>query len=266
MVAKSNSLWGLVWGQPHVDPCDLAGAVQEEAARYPEDFRTRLLIRDSIEALRLHWGGERVQSWLQGSPTGRTIESICQEDLGPTGFPTLRERLMEKVDPEVVKQLFREIGSRLHTPTRMMIGGSIALILSGLLARATEDIDVVDEVPRELRGQHALLQDLRKRYGLLVTHFQSHYLPSGWEKRVHYLDTFGGLGVYLVDAHDIFLSKLFSARPKDLDDLRTLVTCLDKHAIVERLQAAAASLLAAEDLRKRAQQNWYILFGEDLPA
>ena len=174
---------------------------------------------------------------------------------------------MDKTDPEKVQQLLRELGSRIHLRhrLRLAIGGSIALILPGYLERSTTDIDVVNELPAEIRSQHALLEDLRKRYGLELAHFQSHYLPSGWDNRLHYLDAYGDLQVYLVDVYDVFLSKLFSVRTKDLDDLRMLLPQLDKEILTRRLKETTASMLAAEGLRKRAEQNWYILYGESLP-
>jgi hypothetical protein len=266
MVAKSKGLWGLVWGQPYVDARELAGAVQAEAAVGPHDFRTRLLIRDSVAALREYWGRERVGAWLEKCSARPLIEEICDEDLGEPGFPTLRERLMENIDPEAVRQVFRELGGRLRQRTRIAVGGSIALIMPGYLSRATEDIDIVNEVPAEIRAQHALLQDLRKRYGLLVTHFQSHYLPSGWDNRVHYFDTFDELRVDLVDVYDVLLSKLFSSRTKDLDDMRLLTPQIDKDTLVRRFRETTASMLASESLRQCAQKNWYIVYGEQLPT
>jgi hypothetical protein len=65
-----------------------------------------------------------------------------------------------------------------------VIGGSIALILPSRISRHTEDIDVVDEIPKSLRDDHDLLTRLAARYGLRPAHFQSHYLPDGWESRV----------------------------------------------------------------------------------
>jgi hypothetical protein len=173
---------------------------------------------------------------------------------------------MEKTEPETVHDLLRELGSKIRQRLRLAIGGSIALILPGYLSRATADIDVVNELPTEIRKQHALLDDLRKRYGLLLTHFQSHYLPVGWDQRLHYLDTYGDLQVYLVDVYDVFLSKLFSVRSKDLDDMRMVRPHLDKEKLTQRLQDTTRPMLAAEGLRKQAEQNWYILFGEALPA
>jgi hypothetical protein len=266
MATQTRDLWSLVWGRPHVDPSELAHAVEEQVHRPPLDFRTRLLVRDSIEALKEYWGQERLKEWLAVCPARERIESICREDLGEPGFSTIRERLMEKTDPESVRQLFRELGSKIRRPVRLAVGGSIALILPGYLSRSTVDIDVVDELPSEIRAQHALLEDLRKRYGLMLAHFQSHYLPSGWEKRLHYLDDFDDLRVYLVDVYDVFLSKLFSIRTKDLDDMRMLLPQLDKDMLTRRLKDTTASMLASEELRKRAVQNWYILYGEELPT
>src|SRR5262249_15836921 len=100
---------------------------------------------------------------------------------------------------------------------------------------------------------------------LLLAHFQSHYLPSGWDKRLHYQGTYGDLRVDLVDVYDVFLSKLFSIRPKDLDDMRMLLPHIDKNTLSQRLKETTASMLAAEEGRKGAEQNWKILYGEVLP-
>jgi hypothetical protein len=127
-------------------------------------------------------------------------------------------------------------------------------------------MDVVDEVPADLRNQHKLLHELKERYGLELAHFQRHYLPKGWEIRLHYLDAFGALRVYLVDAHDVFLSKLFSKRTKDLDDLRFVSRHLDKAVLTRKLTENCSALLSEQDLRQYAEKNWYIVYGEPLPA
>jgi hypothetical protein len=106
---------------------------------------------------------------------------------------------------------------------------------------------------------------MASQYGLQLTHFQSHYLPSGWSQRVRSLGRFGTLDVYLVDVYDIFVGKLFSGREKDRGDLRMLKRSLDKGQIVERLQTAAKNLAAESALKDHADKNWYILFGEPLP-
>ena len=98
-----------------------------------------------------------------------------------------------------------------------------------------------------------------------LTHFQAHYLPQGWQQRLHSQEPFGRLQVSLVDAYDVFLSKLFSARIKDRDDLRMLAPQLDKATIMRRLRDTTHELFAAPGLREKAEQNWYIIYGEPLP-
>jgi hypothetical protein len=266
MVAQTKDLWSLVLDRHQLDPDDLAGAVQDQARGDELDFRTRLLIRDSVLALQNHWGQKRLLAWLDRCPARARIESILQEDLGEPGFPSLFRRVMETTRPEQVREYFRELGMHVHRPLRLYVGGSIALILPGHLSRTTEDVDVVDEVPAELRSQPELLNQLAERFDLHLAHFQSHYLPMGWQQRVHSLDSFGLLQVFLVDVYDVFLSKLFSIRTKDRDDLRILKPQLDKEVLIRRLKETTASMLAAPPLRQRAADNWYILYGEALPT
>jgi hypothetical protein len=266
MQAQATKLWALVLDRQELDPVELAAAIEEQAAAELLDFRTRLLIRDSVDALENYWGRRGVAAWLSERPVGRRIEAIRKEALGNRGFPSLAGRIMETTKPEAIQQFFRELGVQLHQPVRVSVGGSAALIIPGYLARRTEDIDVVDEVPSELRSQHRLLDQLRQRYHLQLAHFQSHYLPSGWECRVHSLESFGRLQVFLVDVYDVFLSKLFSIREKDRDDLRVLAPQLDRETLIRRLQGTTAGLLAAEGFRQQAENNWYIIFGQSLPS
>lgn len=266
MVAKNPNLWKLALERQQIDPLELADAVQVEAVQKELDFRTRLLIRDSVDALGHYWGRKKLGTWLKKSPARSRLESILDEDLGEAGFPSLRRRVVDITKPETVRQYFRDLGGHVRHPVKLQVGGSVALIVPGHLSRRTEDVDVVNEVPAELRNQHKLLRDLKERYNLELTHFQSHYLPSGWEKRVHGLEPYGQLQVYLVDPVDVFLSKLFSKRTKDLDDLRALAPQLNKDTIVERLRENTASILASESLRQCGEKNWYIVYGEPLPS
>jgi hypothetical protein len=259
-------LWNLIRGKPEVDATALAEAIEREVCQPDLDFRTRLLIRDSTEALGHFWGAQQLAQWLKNSPARSGIEAIQREDLGAPGFPTLKGRIVAKTEPKTIEQFLRDLGTHLTKRLSLQIGGSAALILRGFIARATEDIDVVDEVPAEIREQRSLLDQLASRYGLCITHFQSHYLPSGWEKRTHSIGAFGQLHVFLVDAHDIWLSKLFSNREKDRDDLRVLQSALDKETLVRRLQDTTQGLRGDPALRQCAEQNWYILYGEPLPV
>ncbi len=172
---------------------------------------------------------------------------------------------MEPTRPETIRQYLRDLGSHIHGPASIAIGGAGALILQGCLSRSTEDVGVVDEVPAEVRSLHSVLDGLERRYGLHLAHFQSHFLPVGWESRLHTLGSFGALKVSLVDLHDVFLSKLFSVRDKDLDDLRLLLPSIDRLIVTQRLGDSCTGLLGEPELRQNADRNWYVLTGEALP-
>lgn len=258
-------LWRMALHQPHVDADNLAQAIDGQLVSGDLDYRTRLLIRRGAEALRRVWGPRQYEKWIDESSRRQVLASILDEQFDEAGFSLLAERVVMSTKPQTVLQFLRELSTLVHEPTRLVIGGSIALILRGLLVRHTEDIDIVDEVPAPIRALGKPLRDLVEQYRLAVTHFQSHYLPARWDTRLARFDKFRKLEVVLVDTYDIFVGKLFSARLKDRDDLRALIGALDKDLIVRRL-ADTTSMLKSDHLRERATKNWYILFGEDLPA
>ena len=265
MALQTLDLWTLVRKRPQIDPRDLAEAVCAEIGRLTADYRTRLLVRDSVEALRLYWGAERFGRWLADCPERIPIEALCSEEFDEIGYPSLRNRLMEKTDPDKIREFLGFLGNKLRHDIRVDIAGSVALILPGYLCRHTEDIDVVGEIPVEIRENHELIAALENTFGLKLGHVQSHYFPSGWQNRVHSIEAFERLQVSLVDVYDITLSKLFSARMKDFQDLTVLKPQLDKEILIKRLQSCANAFLAVPRLKKMAQDNWQILHGEPLP-
>lgn len=267
IASPPTDLWGMVFHRQHLDPADLTRAIEDQVRSGDLDYRTCVLIRDSLKALRHYWGDERVKAWLNASSVRRQIEAASNRRWDDDrGFRSLMRRVMDVTKPETIRQYLRDLGQHVHHPLRVYVGGSAALILPGLLSRKTEDIDVVDEVPAELRSQYALLEELVQRYNLELTHFQRHYLALGWESRVHSQEPFGRLQVYLLDPYDVFLSKLFSVRTKDLDDLREVAPYLDKETLVRLFKESTEPMLASEELRRRAEHNWYILYGEPLPS
>lgn len=266
MLIVPPDLWELALNRQQIDPAELLNAVKRVAAQKQWDFRTRLLIRDSLDALGRALGCECINDWLARSPELACLKQIWDSPLGPAGFESLNQRIMETTKPETILQFFRELGLHLHRPTRIDVGGSASLILANLLSRRTEDIDVVNEVPLEIRSQHELIDSLATRYHIRITHFQSHYLPAGWEHRVHSLGVFHHLSVFLVDAYDVFVGKLFSSREKDLDDLRELAGQLEKARIETRVRESAAPLRSEKKWAQAGARNWYIVYGEPLKA
>src|SRR5436190_1893674 len=130
-----RDLWTLALAGSPIDSTELADAFQDQAIQGPLDFRTRPLIRDSLDALSHHWGEQRLSAWLNASPAAAALEQIRRAgDLGPPGFPSLKLRIMETTRPETVLQFLRELSLHVHRPARLEIGGSIALILAATLS------------------------------------------------------------------------------------------------------------------------------------
>jgi hypothetical protein len=249
-------LSSLALNRQEIGPTELAEALENQAAEAALDFRTRLLIRDSLDALQKTWAEQRLSRWLARSPQRNALREIWQTSLGPPGFSSLNHRIMEPTRTDTVLQFLRELGQSMAASASIAVGRAVALILAGLLNRRTEDIDVVDGIPAA---------GSTRRCGLRLTHFQSHYLPSGWQSRLRPFDTFGRLDVRLVDAADIFVGKLFSKREKDRDDLRALAVLILKPDIVHRLHSSADGFMRDAALREQAEKNWYVLYGEALP-
>lgn len=266
MASTRKILWSLVRSQPEIDPNDLALAVQNEAKQEGLDYRTRLLIRDSVDALREYWVGNEVEQWLTGCLHHDAIARICQSEFEEVGFPSIKKRLMEKTEPASIQQYLRSLGYELRDAIRINVAGGCALILPGFVSRFTEDIEIVGEVPEIIRTKHHLLDELEKLHGLHMSHVQEQSFPRGWQDRVHSFAVYNHLQVSLVDVYDVFLSKLFSNRAKDIGDLTTLLPQLDRDVIVGRFRDTCQDFLTAPRLKEMAVKNWYVLTGEDLPS
>ncbi|HVS37713.1 MAG TPA: DUF6036 family nucleotidyltransferase, partial [Gemmataceae bacterium] len=242
--APPRDPWAMVWGQPVIDADRLAAAIEQDLRTTPDaDFRTRLLIRDAVRALRSFWGKTRFGRWLADSPARLAIGAILAEDLGPTGFPAIRRRLVVNDAAVRVGQVFDLLGRNIPNRVEASIAGSIPTLIKGLTSRPTADINFVDEAPAEIRKQRALLRKIRDEYGLAIGHVQSHYLPTGWRDRRRLLGDYGGLRVYLVDEYDIFVSKLLSKKAKHQEDLRILAGVLNKETARRRLFTSGTAFL-----------------------
>ena len=267
---SSHSLdpWRLVWGQPYIDSGALAAAIESDLLRHPQpDYRRRLLVRDAAVAIRSFWGVSRFQRWLAVSPVRERLHAILNEHLPETGFPSIRRRLVNSIGENEVKQIFTLLGQNVQERVEIYLAGSIPTLIQGLTARPTADIDIVDEVPAEIRKQRAVLRKIANDYGLRLGHVQSHYLPSGWRKRRRFLGDFGGLRVYVVDVYDIFVSKLSSKREKHKDDLRVLAAKLDQEIARRRLFDNGRAFWDDPRQRSQIEANWQFIYqGPLVPA
>ncbi len=87
MKMSGSDPWELIWGQPYIDSGRLCSAIEQELSQnIPPDTRTRLLIKNAMEALQSYFGTQRFEEWLEQSPAGATIKVIMTENLGEPGF------------------------------------------------------------------------------------------------------------------------------------------------------------------------------------
>lgn len=257
--------WRLVWGQPYIDSRTLAAAIEQDLARTPEpDYRTRLLIRDASVALRSYWGSRRFEQWLNISPEGSRVRAILSEDFDEVGYSTIRERLVDSIDMKQLTQVFERLGQGIHGRVEIHIAGSVPTLVKGLTARPTDDIDLVDEIPGEIRRQRDVLHQIEVEFGMKLGHVQSHDLPTGWRDRRHWFGDFGGLRVYLLDEYDIFVSKLSSKQKKHQLDLGVLALKLDRDTARDRLLNDGRTFLDDPALRPQILENWRFIFQEPL--
>ena len=262
-------LWSLI-AAPTIDPAALTRGIGSAVLREDLDWRTLQLIKEGWDALEQAVGIALLDRYLLKGTAQEVRETILARTSGAENshqeirFPSLKERLMTHLSPVFLRQFLRELGTRISRPTTVTMGGAASLVLQGLISRATEDIDLVDEVPVEIREEHQVLAELSSRYGLRVAHFQSHYLPERWQTRTADFGTFGKIQLRLVDPHDIIAGKVYSPRSKDLDDFRLLAPNLDKQRLRELVIKELSSLWSSDETRQRAMQNWYVVYGEDL--
>src|SRR5262249_7255285 len=192
------------------------------------------------------------------------IATIMREKLGKPGFSTIRRRLVANNISADLEQILDLIGRAIHEKTEINIGGSGPTLVRKLSAGPTQDIDIVDEIPAEIRKQRAVLQSIKDRFGLTFGHVQSHYLPVNWRQRRHFFGDFGPLRAYLVDSYDIFVSKLSSKLERHIDDLRVLAMHLDKGKAKKLLLKDGRPFLDDPFLRPQIEKNWHFVFREAL--
>src|SRR5204863_2685410 len=117
-----DDLWALTRSNPSIDAATLARSV-EDAAADARDFRTRLLIRDSVRAIRSHWGKALTDEWLEHSTRRAEIRIICDEinreaDEDEHGFPSLMRRIVDATDPDTISQFFRALSHHVEKPIK----------------------------------------------------------------------------------------------------------------------------------------------------
>ena len=249
-------LWTLVRRPGWIDQRQVIPALRRTLIREDaDDYRTRLLAFDASQVLR--------QRGVEVPPELTVADPRSVQEPDECGFPSLPWKIVMPTDPKTIETVFRKVGREVRQPAELNVGGSCALILRSLIVRPTQDVDVVDELPEVIRQNHDLLNRLVRDYDLQLAHFQSHYLPDGWRDRVSTYGVFGSLTVRLVDAYDVLSGKVFSKRPKDQRDIRTALEQLDLDPLRRRVAGSTTSLRKVPGLAKIAEDNWYVLTGEE---
>jgi hypothetical protein len=257
-------LWHLARSRSGIDANQLAAALAQVDGTQLEEPRTANLIRDAHAALARRWGESQLSERLRAA--GHLDGRVRTTTDDPRGFPHIERKIVEPTRSQDILAFFRELGSRVRQPAALYVGGSTALILKDLIVHQTEDIDIVDEVPAIIRTDYVLLESLAARFGLSLTHFQSHYLPDGWRTRISSLGRFGNVEVFVVDAIDVLVGKLFSKRDKDFVHVRAALPVIDGPTYRVRLATATTSLRKVPEAHQAARHNWYVLTGEsELP-
>ncbi len=268
MATAVDELWSLL-DTPTIDPGRLIAAVEAAAGAPDLSWRTRQLIGEAWRAVQGKVGQDEVARLLP-SHDSRSMQSLVDRvfaghDPAEIKFPSLPDRLEFSMKPASVQQFLTALGKTVDRPITLTLGGSAALILRGLLDRHTDDLDLADEVPAEIRAAKETLSELTLRFGLRLAHFQTHYLPPGWARRTSDGGSYGSILLRLIDPYDIIAGKVFSARARDQDDVRVVSRRLDKGPLLERVHEYSAAVWGDERLREQARDTWQIVFLEDLP-
>ncbi len=108
--AHKFDLWTLVRGTPQLDPDDLLSAVENELQSDNLDYRSRLLVRESLLALQNRWGSKALSNRLSSSILKRANDLLTSHP-GEIGFPTLGDRMRERTDSATILEFLRELGN-----------------------------------------------------------------------------------------------------------------------------------------------------------
>lgn len=247
-------------------PDELFERLAISASERQLDYRSQLLIRDCLNALATKLGADAVRNRIASLPSSKRLRELWETDFEETGFPSLGSRIVEPLTQQQINRFFTYLGGRLSQPTTIVVGGSVSLMLRSLIARHTEHVDVVNDIPEPIRRDYQLIDDLKATQNLHLGHFAQHYLPDGWERRVSSYHQFDRLQVKLVDPIDVLVGKLFSQRNKDLLDLQEAWGRIDQAAFRARLERDTRGLRTIGYLGDRPKLNWKVLTGEqDLP-
>jgi hypothetical protein len=148
---------------------------------------------------------------------------------GETAFHAIRKRLVDRVDSIPLARILELLGGR-GIPGRIEINiaGSIPTRIKGRIARPTDDIEPVAEVPEAILRQRDVPRRIEVDVGLAFGYVPPRDPPPNWRARRRWFGDFGGLRVDPLDEYDLSVSPLSSEEAKHRSDLDVLALELGK--------------------------------------
>ena len=142
--------------------------------------------------------------------------------------------------------------NRLH----LVIAGGGALILMGLIPRATLDIDAIS-VSKQLVGlmsQYDININVQAYVGNFPQQFESRLVPVDFTGKI--------IDVFTVSLEDIVIAKLYASRDKDLSDIKSpaVLSALDWNLLHEL--ATSDNEAKSSALNERSYQEFLIAYND----
>lgn len=131
------------------------------------------------------------------------------------------------------------LGKLCREETRIILAGSVSLMLQGIMHRVTNDGDVLESHPdfgqlREILRQVAAAEGIPDHWRNDSARTYAEVLPPDYQSRLRYIGPFGRLSVGLVSRQDMIVMKFFAGRPKDIGDLQAIAPTDEELAFVRR--------------------------------
>ena len=83
----ADELWSLVSRPGYIDTAALWNALAALGGDAELDYRSRLLVHESMDALATRWGADRLRMELRGALGAETLQKLWLKDFGEVGFP-----------------------------------------------------------------------------------------------------------------------------------------------------------------------------------
>ena len=255
--------------RPTIDPATLARAIETVMVEPNLDWRTLQLAKEGWQALEESIEPRLLNDYLQDRTSIQIAEAIRARIDDPWNshcevrFSSLKERLMPHLSPTTIRQFLRELGTAILTPPQSPWAAPHPWSSGGCCRGPRRTWTSSTRFPRNTRRA----SDPPRAFSPLWSAHDPLPEPlpaTRWESRTVDFGTFGKIQVRLVDALDIIAGKVYSARPKDLDDFRLLSLNLNKEELKERVLQGSSSLTSSDQDRRQATTNWYIVYGDDL--